>query len=178
MQPKAQYIELFPQAAASHPGVIRVLESYETRLSAAPVWLGDFALKAWNLPDIPSPLHSLAARMVAKARDCVWALPAQSRTLGGYNTLYLQRYFKGQRVNPHKDPQNNRHSVLILSLGAFDPPKHTINGQDYTLPTGTLLHFSSWFQTPHEIWVSPEHGVGPLPEGERWALILTLNDHR
>jgi len=175
MAPKVSYTPLFSQAQAADPTVSRVLEHYELQLQAAPAWLGDFSLKVWSTADAPSPLKLLAGRMVAKARDCVWSLPRQAETLGGYNTLYLQRYFEGQSVKPHKDPKNNRHSVLLLSLGDFDPPEHLFDGAPHRLPTGTLLHFSAWLDTLGGSWLSPAHSVGPLPRGERWALILTHN---
>lgn len=175
MQPNVSHTVLFPPAQAADPVVIKVLEHYELQLQSAPSWLGDFSLKAWSLTDAPAPLRHLATRMVAKARDQVWPLPRQTDILGGYNTLYLQRYFEGQVVKLHKDPQSNRHSVLLLSLGDFDAPEHQINGVSYRLSAGTLLHFPAWLETVGGSWQSPAHSVGPLPRGERWALILTYN---
>lgn len=175
MQPKVSHTPLFSPTQAADPAVIKVLEHYELQLQSAPAWLGDFSLKAWSRAEAPAPLKNLADRMAAKARDCVWPLPRQAETWGGYNTLYLQRYFEGQSVKPHKDPKNNRHSALLLSLGDFSPPEHLFDGVPYRLPTGTLLHFSAWLDTLGGSWLSPTHSVGPLPRGERWALILTHN---
>ena len=176
MQTGVQHTPLFSQGQAADPAVSRVLEHYELRLQAAPLWLGDFSLKAWSTADAPSPVKLLAGHMVAKALACRWPLPRQTEILGGYNTLYLQRYFEGQAVKAHKDPENNRHSALLLSLGDFDPPEHQFDGVSYFFPSGTLLHFPAWLDTPGQPPLSsPTHSVGPLPRGERWSLILTYN---
>ena len=173
---KVRYTPLFSQAQAADPAIGQVLEQYELRLQAAPSWLGDFSLKVWSTEDAPSPLKLLAAHMVTKARDCGWSVPRPGEVLGGYNTVYLQRYFEGQAVKPHKDPTNNLHSVLLLSLGDFDPPEHRFDGAPHLLPSGTLVYFPAWLDTPGEPQrSSPTHSVGPLPRGERWSFILTYN---
>lgn len=87
----------------------------------------------------------------------------------GFTTVFVQRYDRGDFVAPHVDPPDNLHSTLILSLGDYAGPLHTI-GTDSPIfvPPGSMLRLPCRVGAVR----GPRHSVSRVEAGVRWAVIL------
>lgn len=141
----------------------RVLwQSVWTKFRPVPKWLGNFNFcifgeeegkKVAKLPVTLKPL-------IKKLADLV---PNQD-----FNTVFLQKYEKGQFVKPHRDPRNNLGHTVIGVFGEFEGAESVIGRKRLQLLKGdALVQRCNLDGLPR-----PLHRVSEVTEGTRYALIL------
>lgn len=163
-------LPLFSEQRARSAEVCAVLESeFGDSLRGSPRWLGSFSLAIWGhyrsvARPLTPPLQGLTVRMIEAAKAANWAMPED-----GFTTVFVQRYDRGDFVAPHLDPSDNLHSTLILSLGDYAGPLHTIGTDSpVSLPPGSMLRLPCRVGA---VW-GPRHSVSRVEAGVRWAIIL------
>jgi hypothetical protein len=131
-------------------------------------WLGQFSMSTWGNyrgrgRPVPAILHTICTQMIQAAVQWGWDLPRP-----GYTTVFVQRYEPGSSVSPHRDPADNLHSTLILSLGDYEGPQHTIERETFAVRPGAVLRLPCSQGGVR----GPRHSVSPVTRGVRWAVIL------
>lgn len=163
-------LSLFPAQRARSVEVCAALErEFGDFQRDAPRWLGSFNLAIWGhyrrvARPLPPALRELTTCMIDGAKAANWEMPEE-----GFTTVFVQRYDRGDFVAPHVDPLDNLHSTLILSLGDYTGPLHTI-GTDSPIfiPPGSMLRLPCRVGAVR----GPRHSVSPIEAGVRWAIIL------
>jgi hypothetical protein len=93
-------------AVQTTPELLQVLESLRYR--SVPKWLGLFRfhvykLKEGDLSGLPALIRAEVTKLMTLAEPQEW------------NTVFVQHYFPGEGVLPHRDPKNNLdHTVIGL----------------------------------------------------------------
>ena len=138
----------------------------DTPLRPCPKWLGNFSFRQWGgkHPD-PFPFPAGLAELVPTLEALV---PAQK-----FNTVFLQRYERGQAVYEHRDPKNNLGHTVIGLFGEWTGGTSIISfGDDdvntFDLQPGNALVMACTIDGKQ----GPLHSVSPVLSGTRWALIL------
>jgi len=131
-------------------------------LRPCPKWLGNFSFRMWggNTPD-PVPFAVELADLVLQLEAQV---PGQQ-----FNTVFLQRYTRGQEVYSHRDPKNNLGHTVIGTFGEWTGAEtRTEEGVRFRMAPGDVTVLPCTIDGVQ----GPRHSVSPVLSGTRWALIL------
>lgn len=131
-------------------------------LRPCPRWLGNFSFRFWGggTPD-PVPFPAELASLVVALEEQV---PTQD-----FNTVYLQRYERGQEVRPHRDPRSNVGYTVIGTFGKWEGGITSVFGaESFQMRAGDAAVLPCTISGVQ----GPQHQVTPVKRGTRWALIL------
>lgn len=126
-----------------------------------PKWLGNFrfAMYREGIEKLPVFRIQLGASRLRRY------LPNNQT----HNTLFIQKYEKGEEVKPHRDPKNNRGYTAITVFGNFEGAETIIEGnQRIQMHSGDVLVL----RCNHNGLPRPLHRVSPVTKGIRYALII------
>lgn len=130
----------------------------DVHMRPCPMWLGNFSFKMWGKRYGKPPEVWLEAAQVLRQ-----LVPNQT-----FNTLYLQRYEKGQQVYRHRDPRNNVGYTIIWVFGEFTGAKLTVDGRRCEVPRDHAFVLPCTINGVQ----GPPHSVSPVTSGTRWTFIL------
>ena len=86
-----------------------------------------------------------------------------------FNTVFLQRYERGQYVRSHRDPTNNLGYTVIATFGQWEGGVTTVEGADpFRMRPGDLVVLPCTIAGRR----GPLHSVSRIEKGIRWTLIL------
>lgn len=123
-----------------------------------PAWLGNFQFKIYDKDsELPSKeIISVAEKLTELVDDQT------------FNTVFIQKYEKGQEVFPHWDPRTNVGYTVIAPFGEFEGATHTIDEEEVRVNPGDVLVQ----QCTIGYSMGPKHSVSAVEKGTRFALIL------
>lgn len=122
-----------------------------------PNWLGDFKFHIIKPVHLPAQLSHVYDKLKT-------LVPEQK-----FNTVFLQKYDKGQSVKPHRDPKNNLGYTLIAPVGHWEGGETVLGKKTrFRLKPGDVLKLRCQVRGLQR----PLHRMTPIISGTRYAIIL------